>query len=702
MDVFDLQAKLSLDDSGFKKGLATAGNLMLAAVGAAVAGVAALTKASVDAYANYEQLAGGVKKLFGDDVQKTVIENANNAFKTAGLSANEYMEQVTGMSASLIKSLSGDTVKAAEIADLAIRDMSDNVNTFGTDVEMVQNAYAGFARGNFTMLDNLKLGYAGSKQGMEELLEAAEAYNAEQGKMVDYSIDSYADIVQAIHDVQEAQNIAGTTAAEAATTVQGSLSMTKSAWDNLVLAFSNPDADLGATIDAFVESATTALKNLVPVVERALTGIGSALSQIAPVIADTLPGLVESLLPGLLSAVTSLINGVVAALPPLLQVIADEAPGLINSLVEGIGSQLPAVLEAAINIIKTLAIGLGNTAPTLIPTVIDIILQLAQTLVDNALLLIEPMEQLMSGLADGILASLPAILETIPPLIEGITTYLIENTAAFVECGIILFSALVENAPAIIDALIPIVPDIIDALINAFTTSSSDIMKAGERLFTSLTKDKNIVPKIVALVPKIIEGVISPIDIGVTRMVQAGYNFFMGLIQNIGSVISNITGKAREIVSNIVNSISSGVSQMASVGANLITGLWSGISQQIGWLLGKIAGVASQVTSTVKKVFKVASPSKVFAEIGGYLAEGLAIGWEDGYDDVQKTINDDIDLKGVQNTNPIKFEYAGQPQLAGAGGVGDIVIPVYIGQQKLDTIILNAQRRTNLKSGGRS
>ena len=217
--------------SGVGTTLATIGKVGGVALGAAATGVGALTKSAIDSYGEFEQLAGGVEKLFGD-ASDTIMQYAIGAYKTSGLSANEYMQQATSFSASLINSLGGDTQKAAELADVAMRSMSDNWNTFGTDVSAVQNAYAGFAKQNYTMLDNLKLGYGGTKTEMERLIDDANDYAESIGESGDLSIDSFADIVQAIELVQKKQNIYGTTSKEAATTIQGSIGMTKASWQN--------------------------------------------------------------------------------------------------------------------------------------------------------------------------------------------------------------------------------------------------------------------------------------------------------------------------------------------------------------------------------------------------------------------------------------------------------------------------------------
>ena len=344
MDVFDLVAKIRLDSSeyeqgvgkakgtfsslasGVKTGLATVAKVGAAAVTAGVAGVAALTKMGVEGYAQYEQLVGGVETLFKES-SNIVMGYAENAYKTAGMSANQYMETVTSFSASLIQSLDGDTAKAAEVGNMAITDMSDNANKMGTSMEMIQNAYNGFAKQNYTMLDNLKLGYGGTKEEMQRLIDDANRVKEANGEMADLSIDSFADVAEAIHIIQTEMGITGTTASEAASTIEGSLSMMKAAWQNLVVGMADENANMEVLINNFVESTALAAQNLLPRIEQTLIGIGQLITALSPVIAEAVPQLVESVLPSLLTAgvslITALVNGVVSALPALYTALLD-------------------------------------------------------------------------------------------------------------------------------------------------------------------------------------------------------------------------------------------------------------------------------------------------------------------------------------------------------------------------------------------
>ena len=359
------------------KGLATVAKGVGTAVAAASAGIAAISKASLDAYANYEQLVGGVETLFGaggqslaeyaasvgksvDDAreeynalisaQDEVLANSQKAFQTAGLSANEYMELATSFSASLLQGLNGDTQAAAKYTDMAIQDMADNANKMGTDMASIQNAYQGFSKQNYTMLDNLKLGYGGTKQEMQRLLKDADAINAKQGKITKYSVDNLADVYEAIHVVQEEMGIYGTTQKEAATTIQGSLSMTKAAWKNLLVGFADGDQDLQKLIDNLVSSVTTAAGNIVPRLVQILGGLSSALERIIPVISAQLPALIEKLLPGIISGAVSLLTGLIQALPTILQILIDQIPFIITQ----IGAALIAVFPVLLQSIKDL------------------------------------------------------------------------------------------------------------------------------------------------------------------------------------------------------------------------------------------------------------------------------------------------------------------------------------------------------------
>ena len=412
MDVFNLVAKIALDTKDYegklsdakgkmasfaehlKGGLATAAKIGAAAVTAASGAVAALTKASIDQYADYEQLVGGVETLFGSSAQK-VIEDAQEAFKTAGMSMNDYMETSIQSAAALINSLGGDQAQAAELMNMSITDMADNVNKMGTSMEAVQNAYRGFSRGNFMMLDNLALGFAGTKQGMEELLARAKELSG-----VDYNIESYADIVQAIHVVQTEMGITGTTAKEASETISGSIASMKSAWSNLVTGIADENADFEKLTSDFVESVATVGKNLLPRIQQVLQGVGQLVQGLAPVIAEALPPMISEVLPSLVQSAIVLVQA------------------LVTSIVDNAGQ----LIDAAIEIILVLANGLIENIDVLIQAIAQLILTIVDKLTQPETLkqLVEAAVKLVVAIAKGLLEAIPYLLEAAGELVFNI------------------------------------------------------------------------------------------------------------------------------------------------------------------------------------------------------------------------------------------------------------------------------------------
>lgn len=351
MNLFDLFVTVGLKDEAsdkipaigdkLKTGFAVAGKVAAVGIGAATTAVAGLTKAAVDGYADFEQLTGGVETLFKTSSGQ-VEQYAQNAFKTSGLSANEYMETVTGFSASLLQSLGGDTDKAAKIADQAVIDMADNANKMGSDITMIQNAYQGFAKQNFTMLDNLKLGYGGTKEEMERLLADAERISGMQ-----FDISSFADITQAIHIVQEEMGIAGATAAEAESTISGSTAAMKSAWQNLVVGIADENANIDVLMDNFLASVGTVADNVLPVVERILGNIFDTLAKNGP---NMLKGAVELFL--------KIAAGAVQAIPGIIQSI----PAIIEAIVGGFVDAWPQIVEVGKDVVLGIWEGIKSLA----------------------------------------------------------------------------------------------------------------------------------------------------------------------------------------------------------------------------------------------------------------------------------------------------------------------------------------------------
>lgn len=520
MNVFDLYAKIALDTGEYEKGLedasektssfadklktglATAAKVGAAAIGAASTGIAALTKSSIEGYAEYEQLVGGVETLFkaSSDV---VQQYAANAYKTAGMSANEYMETVTSFSASLLQSLDGDTNAAAEKANLAITDMSDNANKMGTSMEMIQDAYNGFAKQNYTMLDNLKLGYGGTKEEMQRLLDDAEKLSGQK-----FDLSSYGDIVDAIHVVQTEMGITGTTAKEASTTISGSVSSMKSAWKNLVTGIADDNADLDTLIGNFVESAETAAGNIIPRLTQILSGMGSVIEQLAPVLAAEIPNLITSVLPSLVSGgaqlVVGLVTGLVGALPELISAV----PSIISSLVDSISSNLPALSAAG--------------------------------------------SELLEMLTTGIVSGIPAMLEMLPQVFVNIYNWLAENLPGITEKGFDILISLVDGIIEAIPDMIAQLPEVITAMVNYFTSEFPTILKKGGELLGHLiTGIIGAIPEIAVQLPKVITAIVNALKAGWHQLKNAGKYLLEGLWEGISDKIAWLKGK----VSGVVNTI---------------------------------------------------------------------------------------------------------------------------------------------------
>ncbi len=576
------------------KGIGTFAKWGAAAATAAATATAALVKSAVTAYSDYEQLVGGVETLFKDSASE-VQKYAANAYQTAGLSANEYMETVTGFSASLLQSLDGDTKAAAEKANVAITDMSDNANKMGTSMESIQNAYQGFAKQNYTMLDNLKLGYGGTKEEMQRLLEDAEKLSGQK-----FDLSSYADIVDAIHVVQTEMGITGTTAKEAATTIQGSVNMTKAAWQNLVVGIADDTQDFDVLVNNFVESVTTAGNNILPRVEIALKGVGTLVEKLAPIIAKTVPNIVSTTLPSMIKAGTSMIrallDGLLKAVPELIpcfkdiinqliDVIVDNLPLIIEAavtiagaIVSGLVDALPDILDAGIELIQSLAQGLTNGIPTILSTAITIVSKLASTYLENVPQLIQTGIQLLLGLVKGILQAVPQLLQELP----GIITQMVENILScipmIIECGIELLTSLVDALPEIIQTIVAVLPQIINGIIETLLGHINEIIQAGIKLLVALIDAlPQIIDTICKALPQIIEGITGALIDHIDDIIAAGVELFMALVTNLPQIIVSIAGKVPQIITGIVSAIGQCLGEMWEAGKRLMNKLWEGM-----------------------------------------------------------------------------------------------------------------------------
>lgn len=577
-----------------------AGAALVGAVGAGSAAVAKLTSEATNNFGQFEQLVGGVETLFGNSgatleeylanakeqgieaatametfnrnaaAQETVLNNAANAYRTAGMDANSYMDTVTSFSASLLQSVGGDTQKAADAADLAIRDMSDNANKLGSSIDSIQAAYMGFSKGQYQLLDNLKLGYGGTRSEMLRLLDDA-------GKVsgVKYDISSLSDVYEAIHVVQTEMKITGTTAKEASTTLEGSFSMMSAAWQNVLTSMGSGEG-LDENLDALISSAESWVGNLLPIVERALSGVTQMISNLAPVIAAKLPELAAAVIPSLITAAGQIIEAFGGALQTALPVLLTTGTAAINQLAQ-------SILQAA---------------PAMAPMAIDLISQLGQMIIDNLPLLLESATQIILSLASGLSSALPELIPAIVNVVLTMALYLIENVDLLVDAAIQLVIGLAQGIINALPILIQKAPVIISSLASAIISAAGKLLVAGVELIKMVGNGLNqAIPQLLAIVPQIINDL---------------KNRFMSAL-----------GAFTSIGANIVEGIKSGIS-----------GAWGGM---ITWIQGLLDGFVDSILAFfgIHSPSKLMAD-----EVGQYIPAGIAKGIEDGMSVLNKAVDD--------------------------------------------------------------
>ena len=628
MTLEELVVKISGETSGLQSAMGSAisavGKFSAAAVAAGATAVAALTKSAVESYADYEQLVGGVETLFKDSAG-IVQEYAANAFQTAGLSANDYMETVTGFSASLLQSVGGDTEEAARIADQAITDMADNANKMGSSMESIQNAYQGFAKQNYTMLDNLKLGYGGTKQEMERLLADAEKLSG-----VHYDISNLNDVYEAIHVVQGELGITGTTAEEASTTIQGSAAAMKAAWQNMLTGIADENADFDGLINNLVESVATFGENILPRIETALSGVGKLISGLAPIIVEALPGLVENVLPGFIDAIMEVVNSIVEAIPEVMPVLIQALVDIVMQLIECLAENLPTIIEAVIQGLEQIMNSLAENLPTIISGITQMLLQVVQVIISNAPQFLQAFLNLLLSFAEAELQALPQIIAALPTLINGIIDFLKQAIPMVMDGFIQLMTSLCEALPEIIAAITEVLPQLIDGIISGIVALIPLIIDCGIQLFVALIENVSmIISKICDALPDLINGVIEGILSHLDEIIECGVQLFVALVENLPKILEALVEACGKIIEAILEAIGKGFSKMAEAGLNLVKGLWQGIKDAASWLKNKIAGWVDDVIGAIKGFFGINSPSKVTAEDGKYLAMGLGKGITD-------------------------------------------------------------------------
>lgn len=551
--------------SKLKSGIGAVGKAFALVGTAAAAGFVAITKSAVDSYAEYEQLKGGVETLFKDSAD-VLMGYADRAYQTAGLSANDYMATVTSFSASLLQSLGGDTAAAADYADQAIIDMSDNANKMGTSMEMIQNAYQGFAKQNWTMLDNLKLGYGGTKEEMQRLLDDAEKISG-----IKYDISSFADVTQAIHVIQTELGITGTTALEASSTIQGSASAMKASWQNLLTGMADPTQDFNVLLQNFISSVGTFAGNLLPVIQTAAQGVLQMVQGLLPQLAT----MVSQMLPMVVEGAVGIVNGIVQVAPQIVEAIVGLLPQLLTAttnLIIQIATALPALMQVIVSALPTIIQSIVVALPTMIPALINGIVQAIIILVAAFPQIIQP------------------IIDNLPMIITAITGALIGNLPILIQGAIQLVVALVAALPQIITALLEamggVAIQIGEALFNALP---GPVKNAFQAAFDAMKAVWDLVKPYFTTVWETIKSIFS-----VVQTVLGG--FFETAWASIKSIWDNVTAYFEAIWGTIEG--------IFSVVASVLKGNWEDAWTGIKGIVDTWVEYFKKVWSNIKNVFK--------------------------------------------------------------------------------------------------
>lgn len=587
--------------STIKKGFALAAKAGIATISAASAGIGAIVKSSASAYADYEQNIGGVETLFKDNAD-TIVKYASEAYKTAGISANDYMQNVTSFSASLLQGLGGDTAQAAEIANEAMVDMSDNANKFGTDISSIQNAYQGFAKQNYTMLDNLKLGYGGTQAEMARLINDSgvlgDSIKVDEKTVNSVSFDK---MIEAIHKVQTDLDITGTTSKEAATTVSGSLGSVKAAWANLMAGMGDKNADLKNLIKEMVSTVKTFAKNIMPVIKQALSGVTTLISELAPDIAAELPQLVSDLLPQIIEAGTQ----------------------IFQALVKGISDNIGTITQAAITAITIIATALIQNAGPLVQSLATIITTIAQAL-----------PTILPGLISAIVEQIPtviqAVLECLPAIIDGA-----------IQIVTALAKALVDNIDLIIDGAVQI--------IDALTMSLSDSDTAAKLAQSALKIIGTLTMELLKNLPDILAG-------GILIAVE----LIKGIAQGMVDYFAPVSDALSDMLIDLTDWFSRKWNDFKEWGSDMIQAFIDGIKEKWQSLKDTVCDVASSVKDFLGFSEPDKGPLSNFHTFAPDMMDLFAKGIADNEDTITMQFN--RSLQPLMDTDVIPPSFSALPE----------------------------------------
>ena len=681
---------------------ATAGKVAAGASAAVATGLGAIGKMALDSYASYEQLSGGVDKLYGDAADK-LRGYAQQAYATAGMSANQYMEQATSFSAALISSLGGDQQKAAEMTDVAMRAMSDNVNVFGSNMEDVQNALQGFAKQNYTMLDNLKLGYGGTKEEMQRLIDDANAYAEANGKAADLSIDSFADIVQAIQYVQEAQGVAGTTAKEAATTIEGSVNMAKAAWANLLTELGKDDGDVTARVEELMESVTAVVSNVTPVVQRIGEGLAAAMPELIPAALE------------LGGQVVTAMGQVIAGSAPVIaesigQALREAWEGIpmpegVREQLEGVFATVSAIASDAVSAIRSLAPhfqpiidSLGRMGEELLPLVAPLLEHLAQTAGEHLMpaleylgdalgYLMEQLEPWMPHLVnvaaiigDGLIVALSALVYALGIAANIIGTVLEAGTA---------FCDFVEGMPETIGGAVEAVTGFFDGLDK---DACAALDSAGSAVDGWTTDVSNWFAGLDSDISTSFEGMKASVGSWATDMDAKAREAGASFVSSVQTKFDEAVAFFQDLPNRISNAVGNLGNLLWNAGWDAINGFIGGAVQAWNDMCGFFSGIGGWIQ---EHKGPIEYDRKLLTGHGEAIMQGLDRGLQLGYRDVKGTV---LGMApGIAASAVAGWSAA--PQAAGAGDTYNITVHASGDGQQIARAIRDELHAWNLVHG---
>ena len=689
MNLLDLAVKITCDDQasgevdkigdGIKNKLGAAVKVGGAAVAALGTATIAIGKTALDAYSNYEQLVGGIDTLFKASSGK-MQQYAANAYQTAGVSANRYMEISTSFAAALISSLGGNTEAAADMANTAITDMSDNANKMGTSLETVQEAYMSLSRGNYEMLDSLKLGYGGTKSELERLLSDAEKFSAAQGQVRDFSVDSYSDIVEAIHIVQDEMGITGTTAEEAATTIEGSVNMAKAAWDNWLAGLGNEDADMEGLTSQLVGSVVVAGENIIPRVGQIMVSIGQTVAAYAPSV-----GLYLS-------------NALISVLPESVQGPMRDALAGASEVVGRLAGVFEANLGPAAGAADSVFSAISSGVTTFSNAVNDLVLPAIDTLspaFESFFGAIQAAQPLLEFIANIIGVALAAAISTAIKLFSGIV-----EIVAFVITG---FEQLYEDISGFVTGVVQFftvdLPNAINALVQWFAQLPGNIAGFLSTVIANVAGwVANMASNAVnagALFVSSIAGFLSALPGNIASWLSGAISTVVGWVTQFAS---NATSAASQFGSKLRSGLDAIPGTLGNIGSNIVQGLINGVTGAAGKLVDAVKGAVDDAIQGAKNLLGIKSPSRVFRKIGQYVMQGAALGVDDDAGLLLKSTDDA--MRGMISTaQDVKYTPDTSRAAATASVVewldanlGDIIASYtpYIGMRDFDRLARKA------------